>query len=493
MTVDARISARRPLHLAVGGVLVVATAFIPGAESMAADQNSEVALAYECEFPSGAAGVGVTVSASLPPSVETGEAVRPENVSVAVKLTQAALEQFTGLEATSLSAVAQLTVQHRSGDQSADAAWANLDAPPVPIPAEGGLALTAAGEVPTATFGSPGKATLSPAGLALSLTPRKADNSPTSPPSLQVVCELAPDQDSTLATVLVEGSGSGPTPEPQVSTPAPATTDPRPGGGLPSGTRKKIEALTDRMLAGEDDPGDSCPIVIPPEWVMTTADTYVAGYANAAKMDGAVALGPAHMKVTLNKVYINDSCASTVDVTSEAEFEYKGRRQLPPAKSTFLTYGFMPTTATVELEQVGGPAVVQTHTVTNTPEYPESTTVTAKLSMRIHDVKVNGVPLDVGDNCRTAEPFEQVLKAWGQSYPRAGYLVAYGGTLSGYAHIPPFKGCGVDENLDAVFTAAISSAGRDADNYTKMTQAALCVATNPDGPDCPPKVPTPER
>ncbi|MFB6713376.1 MULTISPECIES: DUF6801 domain-containing protein [unclassified Streptomyces] len=493
MTVDARVSARRPLHFAVGGALVVATAFIPGAESMAADQNSEVALAYECEFPSGAAEVGVTVSASLPASVGTGEAVRPDHVSVVVKLPQAALEQFTGQEATSLSADAQLTVRHRSGDRSADAAWANLDAPPVPIPAEGGLELTATGDVPTATFGSPGKATLAPAGLALALTPRKADNSPTTPPSLQVVCEPAPDQDTTLATVLVEGSRSGSTPEPEVSTPKPDTTDTRPGAGFSSDTRKKIKALTDRTLDGEDDPGGSCPIVIPPEWVMTTADTYVAGYANAAKMDGAVALGPAHMKVTLNKVYINDSCASTVDVTSEAEFEYQGRRQLPPAKSTFLTYGFMPTTAVVELEQVGPPAVVQTHTVTNTPEYPESTTVTTQLSMRIHDVKVNGVPLDVGDNCRTAEPFEQVLKAWGQSYPRSGYLVAYGGTLSGYAHIPPFKGCGVDENLDAVFTSAISSAGKAADNYTKMTQAALCVATNPDGPDCPPKIPTPER
>ncbi|CAM5473748.1 hypothetical protein SBADM41S_08476 [Streptomyces badius] len=40
--------------------------------------------------------------------------------------------------------------------------------------------------------------------------------------------------------------------------------------------------------------------------------------------------------------------------------------------------------------------------------------------------------------------------------------------------------------------SAISSPGKKADNYTKMTQAPLCVATNPEGPDCPPRKPKPE-
>ncbi len=214
---------------------------------------------------------------------------------------------------------------------------------------------------------------------------------------------------------------------------------------------------------------------------MTTAETYAAGYANAAKLDGAAALGPAFMKVVLNKRYINDSCASTVDVSSEVDFDYRGKRQLPPTKATFLSYGFMPTTATMTLEQVGPPAAIHTHTVTNTPTYPEETTVTAQLVMRLSDVEVNGVPLDVGPDCRTERPFEQVLKGYGQSYPPAGYLVAYGGTLNGYAHIPPFEGCGATEDLDPIFTSAISSPGKKADNYTKMTQAPLCVATNPEG------------
>ncbi|UZI27363.1 DUF6801 domain-containing protein [Streptomyces sp. VB1] len=498
MTVDARAAARRPIHWAVGGALVVATALVPSAESAAAEQTSEVALRYACPFPSGPEEVGVVVSAVLPTSVRTGEEIRPSQVSVEVNLEPTALARFGELDAATLSAVARLTVRNTVGDRSADASWQDLTAPPVALPGPdgGGLALTATGDVPTVSFGSPGRATLAPVELALSLSSLTGSGEPTTPPGLDVTCEPAPGQEPELAAITVRGDSdpTAPAPQPSASDPAPDPAPTRPAEGLSPGAREKIDALTDERLEALDgeDPG-SCPIEIPPEWVMTTAETYAAGYANAAKLDGAAALGPAFMKVVLNKRYINDSCASTVDVSSEVNFDYQGRRQLPPTKATFLSYGFMPTTATMTLEQVGPPAAIHTHTVTNTPTYPEETTVTAQLVMRLSDVEVNGVPLDVGPDCRTVRPFEQVLRGYGQSYPPAGYLVATGGSLTGYAHIPPFEGCGVGEDLDPIFTSAISSPGKKADNYTKMTQAPLCVATNPEGPDCPPRVPKPER
>ncbi|MFJ3325992.1 DUF6801 domain-containing protein [Streptomyces griseus] len=496
MTVDARAAARRPIHWAVGGALVVATALVPSAESAAAEQKSEVALRYACPFPSGPEEVDVVVSAVLPTSARTGEEIRPDQVAVDVTLPPAALARFRDLDTGTLSAVARLTVRNTVGDRSADASWQDLTAPPVPLPDEGELALTATGDVPTVAFGSPGRATLAPDGLTLALSSRTADGEPTEPPGLDVACEPVPGQEPELAAITIRGDTdpTAPAPRPGESGPAPEPEPTRPDEGLPPTAREKIDALTDkrREALADEDPG-SCPIEIPPEWVMTTAETYAAGYANAAKLDGAAALGPAFMKVVLNKRYINDSCASTVDVSSEVNFDYEGRRQLPPTKATFLSYGFMPTTATMTLEQVGPPAAIHTHTVTNTPTYPEETTVTAQLVMRLSDVKVNGVPLDVGPDCRTERPFEQVLRGYGQSYPPAGYLVAFGGTLTGYAHIPPFEGCGVGEDLDPIFTSAISSPGKKADNYTKMTQAPLCVATNPEGPDCPPRVPDPER
>ncbi|MFB6667573.1 DUF6801 domain-containing protein [Streptomyces parvus] len=503
MTVDARAAARRPIHWAVGGALVVATALVPSAESAAAEQKSEVSLRYTCPFPSGPEEVDVAVSAVLPTSARTGEEIRPAQVAVEVTLPPTALARFAGLDAATLSAVARLTVRNTVGDTSADASWQDLTAPPADLPAPGegdsqdpgALTLTATGDVPTVAFGSPGRATLAPDALALALTSLTESGEPTTPPGLDVACTPAPGQEPELAAIAIRGDQdpTAPAPRPGESDPVPDPTPTRPAEGLPPTAREKIDALTEkRREALEDDPG-SCPIEIPPEWVMTTAETYAAGYANAAKLDGAAALGPAFMKVVLNKRYINDSCASTVDVSSEVNFDYEGKRQLPPTKATFLSYGFMPTTATMTLEQVGPPAAIHTHTVTNTPTYPEETTVTAQLVMRLSDVEVNGVPLDVGPDCRTERPFEQVLKGYGQSYPPAGYLVAYGGTLTGYAHIPPFEGCGATEDLDPIFTSAISSPGKKADNYTKMTQAPLCVATNPEGPDCPPRVPDPER
>ncbi|MEU3071090.1 DUF6801 domain-containing protein [Streptomyces sp. NPDC006906] len=515
MTVDARAAARRPIHWAVGGALVVATALVPSAESAAAEQKSEVALRYDCPFPSGPEEVDVVVSAVLPTSARTGEEVRPGQVAVEVTLPPTALARFAGLDAATLSAVARLTVRNSVGDTSADASWQDLTAPPTELPTAGadagegadggegqgedegqaGLTLTATGDVPTVAFGSPGRATLTPGALALALTSLTGAGEPTTPPGLDVACTPAPGQEPELAAIAIRGDQdpTSPAPRPGESGPAPEPPPARPAEGLPPTARERIDALTEkRREALEDDPG-SCPIEIPPEWVMTTAETYAAGYANAAKLDGAAALGPAFMKVVLNKRYINDSCASTVDVSSEVDFDYKGKRQLPPTKATFLSYGFMPTTATMTLEQVGPPAAIHTHTVTNTPTYPEETTVTARLVMRLSDVEVNGVPLDVGPDCRTARPFEQVLKGYGQSYPPAGYLVAYGGSLTGNAHIPPFEGCGTTEDLDPIFTSAISSPGKKADNYTKMTQAPLCVATNPEGPDCPPRKPEPER
>ncbi|MFB7297082.1 DUF6801 domain-containing protein [Streptomyces rubiginosohelvolus] len=507
MTVDARAAARRPIHWAVGGALVVATALVPSAESAAAEQRSEVALRYTCPFPSGPEEVDVVVSAVLPTEARTGEEIRPGQVAVEVTLPPTALARFAGLDAATLSAVARLTVRNSVGDKSADASWQDLTAPPTDLPTpdegegegedegDGALTLTATGDVPTVTFGSPGRAALAPDALDLALTSLTEAGEPTTPPGLDVACTPAPGQEPELAAIAIRGDQdpTAPTPRPGESDPAPEPTPTRPDEGLPPTAREKIDALTEkRREALEDDPG-SCPIEIPPEWVMTTAETYAAGYANAAKLDGAAALGPAFMKVVLNKRYINDSCASTVDVSSEVNFDYEGKRQLPPTKATFLSYGFMPTTATMTLEQVGPPAAIHTHTVTNTPTYPEETTVTAQLVMRLSDVEMNGVPLDVGPDCRTERPFEQVLKGYGQSYPPAGYLVAYGGTLTGYAHIPPFEGCGATEDLDPIFTSAISSPGKKADNYTKMTQAPLCVATNPEGPDCPPRVPDPER
>ncbi|WP_374192542.1 DUF6801 domain-containing protein, partial [Streptomyces sp. MBT98] len=110
-------------------------------------------------------------------------------------------------------------------DKSADASWQDLAAPPtdLPTPAEGeadsqdpgALTLTATGDVPSVTFGSPGRATLAPDALDLALTSLTEAGGPTTPPGLDVACTPAPGQEPELAAIAIRGDQDPTTPAPR--------------------------------------------------------------------------------------------------------------------------------------------------------------------------------------------------------------------------------------------------------------------------------------
>jgi hypothetical protein len=100
-------------------------------------------------------------------------------------------------------------------------------------------------------------------------------------------------------------------------------------------------------------------------------------------------------------------------------------------------------------------------------------------------VRVNGVPLNVGSHCKTSQ-FDAVLT--GTSASKPPYSVQFGGPLTGAVTIPPFKNCGVGENLDPIFNAAISGP----QNFNLLTQGELCsvigaVGCNKKGLPVPPE------
>ncbi len=110
------------------------------------------------------------------------------------------------------------------------------------------------------------------------------------------------------------------------------------------------------------------------------------------------------------------------------------------------------------------------------------------MAISLSNVDVNGVPLAVGPHCRPVSPVHLVLIAKGENtLPPKGYTVPTGGPLTGMLTIPPFTGCGVTENLDAVLTGSISGPH----NFLKMTQGKLCAPAQPHGLTCPPPVPRP--
>lgn len=244
---------------------------------------------------------------------------------------------------------------------------------------------------------------------------------------------------------------------------------------------------------------------------------YVVGYANVKKLNGAALFGSpdpglASVVITANRSFCVPStiplalCVPRGGVrhtVTDYRFMLEpngitpgmSEGQLPPSTATFLTFGFVPASATMHLTQLG--PIVGSAETTQANRQPTlvSTTLSGRVSIRLSDVKVNGVPLAVGADCHTIAPETDNLTLTGSgnntANPPTGYTVARGGPLTGTTTITPFAGCrGANgEDLNPLFTASLSGP----DNYVKMIQGNLCSPATGGANGCPPAIPAPQR
>ena len=302
-------------------------------------------------------------------------------------------------------------------------------------------------------------------GLLLVLIPRTANGAATSPAVLVVACSPSAGQDRQLAAIPISGPSSSPSA--------------RSPGRLPRVTAGRSPHVPDSRAS-------KCFVKSPNPWI---GSAFVAGYSNVTKLNEAALLGPGpdnHPPAGLSDLHLLynlfDNCNQTLYGYSTGELNYRGKPQLPPARSTFLNFGFVPVTATLTITLVPSDCRdVTGHLIGKVGlcislRFPASssrsfTTVTSEQLFRVYDVAVNGVLLDVGQHCQTTTPTSVVLKS------NAAYTVANGGVLSGFVTIPPFTGCGVGENLDPLLTAAISGP----QNFVKLTQGPACLKFLPTG------------
>ena len=217
---------------------------------------------------------------------------------------------------------------------------------------------------------------------------------------------------------------------------------------------------------------------------------WIAGYANVTKLRGAALVGPAF--ANLIALITEKVCPKSVVEYSTEVPRYHGRQEFPPMRGTFLAFGFVPVTATIQISQVGAGKIWLTLTgaVSATPPY--IVTAVAHLSIRVLTVKVNGVTLPAGTRCSTIGTGKAVLTNVNPTgVPGPKYWDIYtGGPLSGTITIPHFAGCGANgDNLDPVLDASISGSG----NFTELIQGMPCVFGNLFGTTCPPQVPRPRR
>lgn len=209
------------------------------------------------------------------------------------------------------------------------------------------------------------------------------------------------------------------------------------------------------------------------------ACAFITGYANVRKLKGSAFIPPGLSNVATNVRTIVKFGDDYAQVDSVAVLDFHGKREFPPSKAAFLSFGFVPTTATMQLIEHGTINIFAVGTAATPPPLSckpnrfrtcaSVTSVFSRLSVRIvpGSVSVNGVPLDVGAHCETPA-FDSVVT--GSSATKPAYDLDSGGPLLGEVTIPRFRHCGSGENLDLIFNAAIS--GRH--NFTLLTQGKAC-------------------
>ncbi|MDT3396817.1 hypothetical protein RKE29_09205 [Streptomyces sp. B1866] len=495
---------RRPrsLWIAALGASALLAELLSGSGSHARGQDGGVQVRYACQAPVGAArdvAVQVALTETFPETGAAGQPVRPGPVTARVTLPRDALTALLPRGTGSVSGTASLTARVEQGDATADAPWPDLAAPSVPVPVSGSgdLELTFSGDAQPVTVTRPGDVTFAAGELSLSLLPEpSAGGAASAPPSdgpsavglpsasasetsgaprpVALSCTPAEGQDTRLGTVAVRGGtdDGAPTPTQSVAPSRGGSAAPRQGGGSgPIQVAPRAEATL--PCVNVPPKGDLDPRRLPPQPPRThlgkstpqPACVFAAGYANVTKQNGAVIVNdPAKHPGPMNLTILKRSVIQDEGAPAYSEYDHLGDLHFPDADATFLTFGFQPTTAKVSFES-GPVTIVQVRT-----DGKDSARIGYYQRLRVHDVKVNGVPLDVGPNCRTGVVDTSLS---------GDYNLYRGGDLTGRITIPPFSGCGVaGEDLDPLFTAAISGP----DNAVKIRQSPVklnCRTTCP--------------
>ncbi|MCD2468273.1 hypothetical protein MBT42_32565 [Streptomyces sp. MBT42] len=498
--------------------LVALAPLLPAAAVALGSHEVDTRLPYLCTLPSGPQNATVRIRATVPDRATVGETIEPADVSTTLELPAAVAAELTALGAATVRAETTLTVGVGQNGARTDVTWLGT-AQPAAVPAEGPLTLTGTGDVPALTTDTAGDLTLTAGTLAVGLAPSKADGTPTGPASLSVSCVPGPDAEGRTALAAIpvtpgsaattapgtpSTSPATPSSSPPSSPSSPATPSGRPsapavrettGGttGAPTGPASVTDPGKGPRVATENPPGTAgrpkAPPCVTEKPTSTSLSAYITGYSNVRKLDGASLIPVSCVQLEQGEPVIDFRPDGTLHLLqkSEGSLRYQGRRQTPPFTSTFLTFGFAPTTATLVLEQAG-PLVVESDVLLVFPDNIAETYIRVPLVLRVLDVEVNGTRLDVGPDCRTVTPLRSpepqpskypgdhlVLLGKGQllnGTDATGYVLTSGGPLTGEVTVPAFKGCGTGgENLDRLLTASISGPG----NHIRQIQGQTCA------------------
>lgn len=179
----------------------------------------------------------------------------------------------------------------------------------------------------------------------------------------------------------------------------------------------------------------------------------VNGTSRIAKLRSELKVGPGEFNGEIYEASGDDP----------EELDLEGDLELPPSAGYFVVFGFMPTTNTTVFDQVGR---AKGKTRLDLVNMSSDVDMVVRLNIVLRDVKQDGVPLNVGNKCRTEVPAQIRIKGKVNLAPESESVIK-----SRYT-IPRFSGCGVTEDLDPLITGMVSGP----DNLLTSRMKMRCIA-----------------
>ncbi|MGW5717019.1 DUF6801 domain-containing protein [Amycolatopsis sp. NPDC003865] len=415
-------------------------------------------VAATCPFadPVGPLKLDVKTEATLPASMTTGKPATIDGLAVSFSLPRAAAQQLLGA-ATTLEGGLTFQLLLEQGKVK-DTLAVPLTIAATPLPAEGDLPLTAKGKLPAFSPSAAGLLKIRLTAPKLALGPTGA---PPEQPAQQVPCTADTGQDLSFGSVAVLAATAPPSGKPLPG--KKATPAPQPGG------TKKHSLLDDEPPVDEN-----VTLVLPLQ------PNQIDNTATIAKTGAKIHSKPAAL---VNGVWFRITTPDGFPIRSEIT----GEVAFAPVTVSYLGYGFLPITATVEFL----PADYRSGTMIHSFGTLFDGILRNHLDVvsRLSDVKVNGVPLDAGPDCVSATPMP--IDMIGEYDPFTGGLIGTDPAnpdpkYRGFT-LPPFKNCGAAEKLSSLFTGQNSGPGNQAS--ARLTIIQLCMEA--DHRNCPPVAPIP--
>ncbi|MGW4057567.1 DUF6801 domain-containing protein [Amycolatopsis sp. NPDC004747] len=441
--------------LAAAGLLSAANGALTGVGSAAPapasppEKTATASVSVTCPFadPLGPRKLTVETSATLPSQAKSGTSATIGKYSVQLSLPRDVAVSLlpAGATAGSLQGAVQLDLTVHQGERS-DKIPVPLTVAPTPLPETGDVTLTTTGDVPEIAINTIGAVTFDVTAPTLALTAVPAPEAPATPtapdapatpaaaqPAPPIACTLDPDQQATLGTILVQPT-AGP----------------------------EQKAALGAAAAPEDEPPP------PNEYTVPLGLITIFTKSTIKRLGAKVVSDPA---LLINGFFSVDLDTGASRVSGSAVFK--------PATTTFLAFGFVPVTATVEflpvdylnskMIEIGGGLY------TGDDGYVWLTTQLDVMG-RVSGVKINGVPVDVGPDCVTKDPI--TLHVSGHYDP-----FSTGHIQDPDFKLPEFRDCGSgSQDLTPLLTGMSSGKGNEAliDTYN------LNGCMEPDHTQCPP-------